>query len=119
MAKDWPHRMRERGRTPVLAERPFPMGSTLAKEPGAPSASIRTSHSLSTARSGLSLGAQGPQPYLPRKQQTLQSELSSTAQHGEPSPLGSPEERVGGRGGPQDPASPCDPKTPPGAQGRV
>ena len=54
----------------MLAEHPFPVGSTLAKEPGAPSASIRTSCSLSTAGSRLSLGAQGPQAHLPGKQQT-------------------------------------------------
>lgn len=40
-----------RGRSPVLAERPFPVGSTVAKEPGAPSAGIHTGCSLSTARS--------------------------------------------------------------------
>lgn len=39
----------ERGRTPVLAERPFPVGSTLAEEPGAPSAGIHTGRALSTA----------------------------------------------------------------------
>ena len=82
----------------MLAEQPFPMGSTLAKEPGAPSASIRTSRSLSTARSGLSLGAQGPQPYLPGKQQT-QQRSEPTAQHAGTLPLSAAlRERVGGAG---------------------
>lgn len=75
----------------MLAECPFPVESTLAEEPGAPSASIHTSCSLSTAGSGLSLGAQGPQPHLPGKQQTRpRSEPTAQGALGGPFPSRQP-----------------------------